>query len=62
MHHSKSNVQENSHMTDPDVLFHSNRSQLKSIFAQHNPHENRISFSDFCKFCKNTQIFPVKLN
>ncbi|CAG9334622.1 unnamed protein product [Blepharisma stoltei] len=58
MHLSKSNIHDPSYSADPEALFVANRSNLKSIFSQHSPQDNKISFSEFCKFCKHTQIFP----
>ncbi|CAG9319321.1 unnamed protein product [Blepharisma stoltei] len=58
MHHSKSNIPDPPQFVNPETLFLSNRPHLKSIFSQHNPQDNKISFSEFCKFCRNAQIFP----
>ena len=44
---------------DLDSLFELNRSRLKKVFAKHFPSkEGKMSYAEFCKFCKNARIHP----
>ncbi|CAG9322449.1 unnamed protein product [Blepharisma stoltei] len=50
------------HQPGPDALFELNKMNLKTIFANHKPLDNRISLAAFRNFCKNSHVVPDLLS